>query len=153
MPESIAIDRMRVVAIVATEPSRELQRIERALVSIANQERAPDDLIVVVDHPRVAVTDATAEARAHAARVESLTAAVFDTKCAVTTTVLVNSRTKNVSGTGCWNTGIMYAIAECGLCTNPMEEDCDCFVSILDDDDEWKPSHIRLCVESVVAER
>ena len=50
-----------------------------------------------------------------------------------------NTRTRGNSGTGAWNSGIMAAFASYGE---------DCWVAILDDDDEWETNHIKLCLEA-----
>lgn len=55
------------------------------------------------------------------------------------TTVLKNTRTRYMSGTGAWNTGIfeVYKRYPTG------------YVSILDDDDEYLPNHLNECVTSI----
>ena len=55
------------------------------------------------------------------------------------TTVLKNTRTRYMSGTGAWNTGIFEAYKQF-----PTG-----FVSILDDDDEYLPNHIADCVTAI----
>lgn len=55
------------------------------------------------------------------------------------TTVLKNTRTRFMSGTGAWNTGIFEAYR---LFPNS-------FISILDDDDEYFPSHLTDCVNEI----
>ena len=55
------------------------------------------------------------------------------------TTVLKNTRTRFMSGTGAWNTGIFEAYR---LFPNS-------FISILDDDDEYLPSHLTDCVNEI----
>ena len=55
------------------------------------------------------------------------------------TTVLKNTRTRYMSGTGAWNTGIFEA----------YKQFPNGFVSILDDDDEYLPNHIADCVTAI----
>lgn len=56
-----------------------------------------------------------------------------------TTTVLRNQRTRFMSGTGAWNTGILQSHK---LFANG-------FVSILDDDDEYLTDHLSNCVNAI----
>ena len=130
----------RIVAVVATVPSRASLHLDKALQSIAAQARQPDALVVVVDYApdgeEHRVRRQRAEERAQQIR-EQL---VNSTSGSARAAVLVNERTKNHSGTGCWNTGIMHAI--------PMEPDANLtntFIAVLDDDDEWKPEHLLQC--------
>lgn len=55
------------------------------------------------------------------------------------TTVLKNTRTRYMSGTGAWNTGIFEAYRQFP----------NGFVSILDDDDEYLPNHLTDCVTAI----
>lgn len=55
------------------------------------------------------------------------------------TNVLKNSRTRYMSGTGAWNTGLLEAYK-----LNP-----DGFISILDDDDEYLPNHLSDCIKAI----
>ncbi len=55
------------------------------------------------------------------------------------TTVLKNTRTRFMSGTGAWNTGIFEAYKQ-----NPNG-----FISILDDDDEYLPHHLSDCLNAI----
>lgn len=55
------------------------------------------------------------------------------------TTVLKNTRTRFMSGTGAWNTGIFEAYKQF-----PKG-----FVSILDDDDEYLPNHLTDCLTAI----
>jgi len=55
------------------------------------------------------------------------------------TIVLKNIRTRFMSGTGAWNTGIFaaYRLSQTG------------YVRILDDDDEYMPHHLTDCVNAI----
>jgi glycosyltransferase involved in cell wall biosynthesis len=55
------------------------------------------------------------------------------------TTILKNKRTRLMSGTGSWNSGIFEAFRQF-----PMG-----FVSILDDDDEYLPNHLKDCIATI----
>lgn len=55
------------------------------------------------------------------------------------TNVLKNTRTRFMSGTGAWNTGIFEA----------YKQFPSGFVSILDDDDEYLPNHLTDCVTAI----
>lgn len=55
------------------------------------------------------------------------------------TTVLKNTRTRFMSGTGAWNTGIFEVYRQF-----PQG-----FISILDDDDEYLPNHLSDCVTAI----
>lgn len=55
------------------------------------------------------------------------------------TTVLKNTRTRFMSGTGSWNTGIFEAYRQFP----------NGFVSILDDDDEYLPNHLTDCLTAI----
>ena len=50
-----------------------------------------------------------------------------------------NKRTRGFSGTGAWNTGILTAFGWYGE---------NCWVAILDDDDEWKDNHLEECLHA-----
>lgn len=53
--------------------------------------------------------------------------------------LISNTRTRGNSGTGAWNSGIINALDTFGE---------DCWVAILDDDDEWLSNHIELCLKA-----
>ncbi|MFY7938264.1 MAG: glycosyltransferase [Flavobacterium sp.] len=55
------------------------------------------------------------------------------------TSVIKNTRTRFMSGTGAWNTGIFEA----------YKQFPNGFVSILDDDDEYLPNHLTNCVTAI----
>lgn len=64
------------------------------------------------------------------------------------TTVLPNRRSHGNSGTGAWNTAIYRARRESSQVFKR-----NCFIAILDDDDEWDPYYLKNCLESVNNER
>lgn len=55
------------------------------------------------------------------------------------TFVLTNNRTRGNSGTGAWNTGIYFA----------FEQNQESYISILDDDDEYLPNHLKDCIQEI----
>jgi len=57
------------------------------------------------------------------------------------TTVLKNTRTRYMSGTGAWNTGIFYV--------KNFDNWKNSFIAILDDDDEWLPEYLQTCKNAV----
>ena len=148
-PSSAAPSPSRAIVVIAALPSRE-EALARALQSVFAQERQPDAIVVVVDLAPPTATHQQAlatrrnEAEAYVAKLRGKFAAKLATSGF---RVLMNSRTNNMSGTGCWNTGIMEALA--------MERNeytsftCSTFVAILDDDDEWKPNHLQSCLDVV----
>lgn len=72
-------------------------------------------------------------------RIELLRATLKLNQTDFPTIVLKNSRTRYMSGTGAWNTGIYEAYR-----LSP-----DGYVSILDDDDEYLPNYLSDCVNAI----
>jgi GTP cyclohydrolase II len=62
--------------------------------------------------------------------------------------VLVNRRTANMSGTGCWNTAIVQCLQDAALGAVDIAS-CQMYLALLDDDDEWDDNHLALCLEEV----
>jgi len=106
-----------IVALVATN-GRDRLLTTRSLPSIAQQERVPDALIVVDDSTLLS------------GHTESAVRS-FESDSGIPATYLRNSRTRGASGA--WNTGVLAA----------MRWDAErIHLAILDDDDEWEPSHL-----------
>ena len=106
--------------------------------------------MVVVDYPpKESGESAKRLAEEHARKIEVLAERILGSTSTVT--ILINQRSRNMSGTGCWNTGIMQALAGDVVCTGGdfIAASCSTFVAILDDDDEWKPSHLSCCLSAV----
>lgn len=146
---------LRVVAFIATEPSRDLSHLKKALCSVAAQVRPPDELVIVVDFPALDKCD-RADARRQAANdrareIKDLLEPTFGVVAHDSQRfVQVNTRSKNQSGSGCWNCGIMHTLAsEIRHAGGFHPATCNTFVAILDDDDEWESSHLRRCAEAV----
>ena len=112
-----------VAVLVATSDRTELLKT-RALPSIAQQTRAPAQVVVVDDSG-----DAGAEGTE--ALVRSWRPA------GVEVAFLRNRRTKGPAGA--WNSGLDHLLR---FCADPRR----LFVAILDDDDEWAPAHLRRCL-------
>ena len=114
-----------IAAVVATRNRPELLA-GRALLSIAEQTRRPD-LLVVVD-------DSDAETRS----ANAATVAGFEST-GVKTFYMENRRTPGASGA--WNTALAHLQA-----TAP-----EVFVAVLDDDDAWEPSYLEQCERAALA--
>ncbi len=123
-----------VYVIIATAFKRSQWVIERSLRSVYLQEGVDRKSIqiVIVDDNEGDVEIALINEGIKTLR-ESLNLSLNE----FPTRVIKNSRTKHMSGTGAWNTGIILA----------HQESPDCIVSILDDDDEYTPDHIAACLE------
>ena len=102
----------KVVVVIATVPSRG-GLLQRAVASVDAQTASAQiaEVVVVVDDGDAALLPSKGK-----------------------TTYLRNKRTKGVSGTGAWNTGIDHIHNSRGG---------DVWVAVLDDDDEWEASHIE----------
>ncbi|KAL9184057.1 hypothetical protein ACHAXT_002143 [Thalassiosira profunda] len=121
-----------VVAVVATHGEDRLHLLtERALPSIAKQTVKADLVVVVSDNDPL--RDPLEEVDIPGC---------FDAEDRSHVRVVPNSRTSGRSGTGPWNTGIMAAFAAFGK---------DCWVAILDDDDEWLETHLESCLSVATA--
>lgn len=120
---------VHVVAVVATHGEDRVGLLmERALASIARQTRAVDLVVVVSDNdPLSEFLD------------ESDVKRCFDANLQQSVRLIPNWRTRGNSGCGPWNTGILAALASFGE---------DCWVAILDDDDEWEDNHIEACLDA-----
>ena len=130
MDSASAEPTVRVACIVATLESRHASLIT-ALESVAAQTRLPDEVIVVVDH------ELDSDAVAYAERVGMQLRHTFGERSATRTKAIVNWRTKNMSGTGAWNSAL-----------HELELDSS-FVALLDDDDQWLRDHVAQCVQCV----
>ena len=118
-----------VVAVVATHGEDRLGLLTgRALPSIAKQTTKADLVIVVSDNdPLNEFLD------------ESDIKSCFEPGYQDNVRLINNNRTRGNSGTGAWNSGIFSALSTVGI---------DCWISILDDDDEWEENHIEVCLEA-----
>lgn len=123
-----------ITVIIATSFSRKHLLISRALRSIYQQILDnPHDIQVLVVNDSVE-GDAELETRIHDLRKEFR---VPDTY--FTTIALSNNRTRGHSGTGAWNTGIVYNRDKL---FNP-------YVAFLDDDDEWRVDYLQEHISAI----
>ncbi|KAL7554231.1 hypothetical protein ACHAWF_017646 [Thalassiosira exigua] len=122
-----------VVAVVATHGEDRVGLLTvRALPSIAKQTTRPDLVVVVSDNgPTVPWNEPLIK--------ENDVTDCFEADYRENVRLIPNNRTHGNSGTGAWNTGIFAALDAFGQ---------DCFVAILDDDDEWEKNHIEACLEA-----
>lgn len=118
-----------VVVVVATCGKDRIELLlNRALSSIKKQTRKANLVVVVSDNdPLDDFLD------------EDEIKGRFDANFRDNVLVIPNSRTRKNSGTGPWNTGILEAFSLFGE---------ECWVAILDDDDEWEDNHIEACLEA-----
>lgn len=127
---------MKYTVIIATSQKRSKLLVSRSLNSIYHQtkiDKSECSVIIVddnkSDHQIPIIKAQIAKLRAEL----KLNPKDFPTN------VLKNSRTRYMSGTGAWNTGLLEAYK-----LNP-----DGFISILDDDDEYLPNHLSDCIKAI----
>ncbi len=111
--------KLPLVVLVATLPGRE-QLLYRAIQSVARQDRQPDKLLIVSDQMPL-----SALIRDRLLQLQVLGETHF----------LVNTDASGAANT--WNTGIR------SLRNDPL----DCYLAILDDDDEWDADHLATCTQ------
>lgn len=127
---------MRLSVIIATSNRRTGWLIERSLVSVYNQElvnKTSVDVIVIDDNKDVKEFENVKKA------VRLLRLEMKLNESDFKTIVIRNQRTKFMSGTGAWNTGIYYTHSKYA----------EGWVSILDDDDEYYPNHLFDCINKI----
>lgn len=125
-----------VYIIIATSCNRTNWLLNRSLVSVYKQERVNGTCI------RVLVIDDNEDDNEYLKIREGVSILRQELEIPATeftTRVIKNARTRFMSGTGAWNTGIYLAYHE-----NP-----DCYISILDDDDEYLNHHLANCIQEV----
>jgi len=114
------VDKPKIGVIIATSMSRTDTLFNRSLYSVLKQTVQPDCIVVVDDNNDIAVSGK------------------IENQIAVINNPLIhyvkNSRTKNMSGTGAWNTGADYLAKKIG------EES---YLAILDDDDSWDETYLE----------
>lgn len=115
----------KVGVLVATSMDRSDFLIHRALPSILKQTYLPDCIVIVDDNPPEDFFE-------NKKRIDNFSIPNLY--------YIQNQRTKNNSGTGAWNTGFDFL-------KNLLGEES--YVAILDDDDEWKSTHLESCVETI----
>ena len=119
-----------VVAVIATHGEERLGLLlNRSLPSVSRQTRSVDLVCIVSDNDPLCEFLELED-------VEKSFAVSYKNKVRL----LQNERTRGNSGTGSWNTGILEALSTFGE---------NCWVAILDDDDEWKDNHIEKCIGAI----
>lgn len=127
---------MKYFIIIATSQNRTDWLINRSLISVYNQHginKSEWNVIVVDDNEKLSEISKIRK------KIELLRKKLSLTETDFPTTVLKNTRTRNMSGTGSWNTGIYEAFQKCS----------SSFVGILDDDDEYLPNHLIDCITAI----
>lgn len=129
---------MRLSVIIATSQNRTDWLINRSLFSVYRQigiDKSKWCVFVVDDN------ETDSEFYEITERIELLRKELNLNDTEFQTSVLKNTRTRFMSGTGSWNTGIFEAYRQFP----------NSFVSILDDDDEYLPNHLSDC-ETAISE-
>lgn len=117
---------VQLAVLIATSQGRVDQLFSRSLKSVLNQTVSPSLIVVVDDNDDSAVYD-TIKSRIEGLRINTLH-------------YLKNTHTHGMSGTGSWNTGIEYISSSLGD---------DSYTAVLDDDDEWAPNHLEVCLHEI----
>lgn len=123
---------MKYTVIIATSQNRTDWLIKRSLNSVYGQvaiDRTEWNVLIVDDNEN------EKEFVKIQRRIEELRADLLLKPTEFRTSVLKNKRTRYMSGTGAWNTGIFEA----------HKQFPNGFVSILDDDDAYLPHHLAHC--------
>lgn len=130
----------QVCVIIATSMDRTNLLIQRSLISIYKQTNIDSKLIkvIVVDDNESDNTGLPYTLGDIRNQISILRHQLNLPLNAFETFVLPNLKTKHHSGSGAWNTGIESAIQN-----YPKS-----YIAILDDDDEYVPSHIVSCLEA-----
>mgnify|MGYP006090642849 CR=1 FL=1 len=127
---------MKFSVIIATSQNRTNWLINRSLTSVYRQigiDKSDFNVFIVDDNEK------DSEFSAIKKRIELLRNDLKLNDTDFPTTVLKNTRTRFMSGTGAWNTGIFEA----------HRHFPNGFLSILDDDDEYLPNHLTDCVTAI----
>lgn len=116
----------QLAVLIATSQGRVGLLFSRSLKSVLNQTVSPSLIVVVDDNDDSTISDAIKS------RIEGLGIDTLQ--------FLKNSHTHGMSGTGSWNTGIEYINSNLGA---------DSYTAVLDDDDEWAPNHLEVCLREI----
>lgn len=127
---------MHISVIIATSLKRTSWLLERSLLSVYKQEKVDNHNIKVI-----IIDDNHDENEFNSInnQVSLLREKLGIHQSVFSTTIFRNKRTRFMSGSGAWNTGIYYS----------SEVNPEGFVSILDDDDEYLPNHLADCIDAV----
>ncbi|GIV29070.1 MAG: hypothetical protein KatS3mg028_0136 [Bacteroidia bacterium] len=127
---------MKYFVIIATSQNRTDWLINRSLRSVYKQigiDKSEWTVFVIDDNENDSEKNEIKKRIKHLRKELQLKETDFST------IVLKNKRTRYMSGTGAWNTGIFEAYRKFP----------DGYISILDDDDEYLPSHLYDCVNAI----
>lgn len=127
---------MKFSVIIATSQNRTDWLINRSLTSVYNQngiDKSKWSVFVVNDNKK------DGEFSEIKKRIELLRKELRLNESDFPTTVLKNTRTRYMSGTGAWNKGVFEAYRQF-----PKG-----YISILDDDDEYLPNHLSDCLSAI----
>ena len=116
----------QLAVLIATSQGRMDLLFSRSLKSVLNQTVSPSLIVIVDDNDNSIVSDAI-EYRIKGMGIDNLR-------------YLSNSHTHGMSGTGAWNTGIEDIKTILGE---------DSYTAFLDDDDEWAPNHLEVCLREI----
>ena len=121
---------IKIGVIIATSMGRIEQLFNVSLKSVLLQTILPDAILVVDDNND-----------------ENISRAIEDGIKALDSNIIGyvrNLHTKNMSGTGAWNTGVEMMAEKLGK---------DCYVAILDDDDSWDLGYMEALYKAVAENR
>jgi hypothetical protein len=127
---------MKFSVIIATSQSRTNWLIKRSLTSVYKQigvNKSEWSVFIIDDNKK------GSEFFEITKQIEQLRNILNLKSTAFPTTVLKNKRTRFMSGTGAWNTGILEVYRQFP----------NGYVSILDDDDEYLPNHLTDCLHKI----
>jgi len=132
---------IEIYVIIATALQRTDLLLNRSLSSVYQQDRVDPTFIkvIIIDDNPFSASNKSDEFEKIIEGVKVLREKFYLNNTAFQTTILTNSGAKGNSGTGAWNTGLFHA----------FERNRTCFVSILDDDDEYLPNHLHDCIVEV----
>lgn len=129
---------MNVTVIIATAFRRTQWIVERSLASVYQQKKCnPKDISILIVDDNVDDREMTILQN----KIMLLRHELHLKEDEFRTHILKNKRTRFMSGTGAWNTGLYESFAR-----HP-----DGFVSLLDDDDEYLPNHLFDCISRIDA--
>ncbi len=116
--------RAKIIVLIATANNRNAILFGRALQSVFRQTLRPNAIVIVDDNDD---NEVSLEIRS---RIDKLAIGRHVVH------YVPNGRTRHMSGTGAWNTGIAFISNMFGS---------DSYIAILDDDDEWTSAHLANC--------
>lgn len=116
---------LQFVCLITTCVGREHLLFSRSLMSVMSQTYLPDAILVVVDDED---------------NYDQLALRLSEFKSDCPLLCIPNARTRHMSGTGAWNTGIQYIVENYGK---------QSIVAILDDDDTWDATYVEETLQHI----